>query len=65
MVFKKSKCIMCKKKHLIIFKCECCNKSFCMDHRLPELHECKANFNNKDDLKERLQKIETSKIDKI
>tara|TARA_Y100000816_G_C25850055_1_gene444085 strand:+ start:548 stop:658 length:111 start_codon:yes stop_codon:yes gene_type:complete len=36
-----------------------------MDHRLPELHECKANFNNKDDLKEKLQKIETSKIDKI
>ena len=48
---------MCKKKHLIVFKCDCCNMSFCMDHRLPELHECKANFNNKDDLKEKLQKI--------
>jgi predicted nucleic acid binding AN1-type Zn finger protein len=62
---KKLKCIICQKKHLITFQCHCCNEIFCINHRFPELHACQYDFNNKDNLKEKLQKIEPIKIDKI
>ena len=30
----------CKKKEMIRFECKLCNKNFCINHRLPEGHNC-------------------------
>ena len=35
------KCLFCGKEVYLPFKCPFCNESFCLDHRLPENHECK------------------------
>tara|TARA_B100001027_G_C16235231_1_gene316666 strand:+ start:622 stop:918 length:297 start_codon:yes stop_codon:yes gene_type:complete len=46
----------CKKKiHLICFDCTC-NKSFCLDHRFPEIHRCSEILNIKKNEKEILNK---------
>ena len=36
---KKQKCMYCKKKQLICFTCASCNQCYCMQHKMPELHE--------------------------
>ena len=39
-----SRCEMCNKKlTLLSFTCKC-KKKFCLDHQLPELHQCLFNF---------------------
>lgn len=63
---KKNKCMYCNKKQVILLKCDCCNKQYCMTHRMPELHECSADFHNKDQLKKDLgPQIIPIKVDKI
>lgn len=39
------RCLFCKKKvGLMIFKCHCCENVYCVNHRLPEDHECSSDF---------------------
>ena len=64
---KSTLCSLCNKKlGLIPFKCKC-NDVFCDKHRYSFLHNCKFDFRkeNKDKLKNSLQKIVADKIDKI
>jgi predicted nucleic acid binding AN1-type Zn finger protein len=35
------KCLVCNKEVYLPFKCQFCEGSFCLDHRLPENHKCK------------------------
>lgn len=34
------KCSCCKKQTHIPLKCNHCEKMFCLEHRLPEIHKC-------------------------
>ena len=36
------KCEYCGKEVLLPFKCPYCGKNFCVEHRLPEKHECSS-----------------------
>jgi predicted nucleic acid binding AN1-type Zn finger protein len=41
----KHRCGVCSKKMgLMTFKCSCCEKEYCVTHRLPEEHQCSGNF---------------------
>ena len=60
---KKQRCNHCGKKELIIFNCSCCTKSFCIKHKMPEFHDCKSDYTNKENL--RLDRLTTYKVDKI
>ena len=60
---KKQKCVYCKKKQLICFTCASCNQCYCMQHKMPELHECPCDFKNKDSLK--IEPLIALKVDKI
>ena len=51
MPMKKQKCAHCAKKQLISFQCAHCDNTFCIMHKMPEYHECKSDFQNKDGLK--------------
>tara|TARA_B100001093_G_C26166304_1_gene733755 strand:+ start:139 stop:366 length:228 start_codon:yes stop_codon:yes gene_type:complete len=60
-----SRCEMCNKKlTLLSFTCKC-NKKFCLDHQLPELHQCLFNFKNlgKDQIKTSNPIIQPNKIE--
>ncbi|WXG45023.1 MAG: AN1-type zinc finger protein [Promethearchaeati archaeon SRVP18_Atabeyarchaeia-1] len=35
------KCLVCDKEIYLPFKCQFCEGSFCLEHRLPENHKCK------------------------
>lgn len=55
----------CKKKlGLISFKCKC-GKSFCLDHRLPETHECTFDFKKIEKNNNQIIKCNPEKIKKI
>ena len=60
---KKQKCGVCAKKHLISCHCSHCNGYFCMNHKMPELHECVHEFKKKDSFI--LEKCVPIKIQKI
>lgn len=60
---KKQKCKHCAKKVLICFTCSSCNHTFCIQHKMPEYHECVSNYQNKDLLI--MEKIQPVKVDKI
>lgn len=38
-------CYICNRIEHMPFKCRKCGKSFCIDHRLPENHNCKYDIN--------------------
>jgi len=62
----KTKCAFCTKKSLLSFHCDCCQKSFCISHRMPELHHCEKDYRKKELLKESLgHHIIPLKVDKI
>ena len=64
---KSSRCFFCNKKiKLIISKCRCENL-YCIEHLLPEKHNCTFDYKNngKEKLKLLNPKIETPKIVKI
>ena len=63
MPMKKQKCAHCAKKQLISFQCVHCEKAFCIMHKMPEFHDCKCNFQNKDGLK--MEALAPVKVDKI
>lgn len=56
------RCDFCKHKcGLMIFRCACCKKSFCVTHRIPESHDCE-NYNAlKEKNKVCLESIEAKK----
>lgn len=59
-----SRCGMCNKKlNIMSFTCKC-NKNFCLNHQLPELHKCLFNFKDlaKDQIKKCNPIIQPSKI---
>nr|MDO8100457.1 AN1-type zinc finger protein [Candidatus Njordarchaeota archaeon] len=35
------KCLFCGKEIHLLFKCQFCEGGFCVEHRLPENHQCK------------------------
>ena len=47
------KCDFCGKEVYLPFKCQFCEGSFCIDHRLPENHKCKNLWKAKDLSKEK------------
>lgn len=47
------KCSCCKKFTHVAMKCVHCEKTFCLEHRLPEIHACP------------LQKVEKIKLEKV
>ena len=56
---KKERCFfkICNKKiHLISYECKYCNKKFCNNHILPEVHECEEIKN--------IKNIEVTKLEK-
>lgn len=58
------RCSMCNKKlKLLMFSCKC-NKKFCLNHQLPELHNCIFDYKNigKDDIKKNNPIITPDKI---
>ena len=59
---KRTKCFICNKKFLTIFKCEKCDQVLCITHFAPEKHNCSYDY--KKDYKE-LVKIETNKVEII
>ncbi len=60
---KKQKCFHCMKKELICFVCASCDHTFCMRHKMPEDHQCNANYQNKDSLQ--MEALQPIKVDKI
>ena len=62
----KKKCFFCCKKQLIVLECSSCNHCFCMNHRMPEQHNCECDYHNKEQLKKDLgTKQIPIKVDKI
>lgn len=55
------KCSCCKKQTHIGVKCNHCEKTFCLEHRLPEIHSCP----NQKIEKVKLEKVVAPKVDKI
>uniref|UniRef100_A0AB39JBB2 AN1-type domain-containing protein n=1 Tax=Florenciella sp. virus SA2 TaxID=3240092 RepID=A0AB39JBB2_9VIRU len=56
------KCFVCKKKRQICFKCSHCHKICCINHKMPEQHECNHTYEKLSIIH---QKTETCKIIKI
>ena len=54
------KCACCKKKSHIEFKCQC-EKTFCVQCRLPEIHKCPV-YKSAPVV---LIKVEASKVEKL
>lgn len=64
---KKKKCKHCKTiSSLMLFDCKCKNK-YCLSCLLPETHNCSFDYvnENKDKLKNSLEKVENLKIIKL
>lgn len=64
---KNKKCKKCKNiSSLMLFICKCNNK-YCLSCLLPEKHNCSFDYvkENKDKLKNSLEKVENKKIVKI
>ncbi len=55
------KCSCCKKFTHIGVKCVHCEKTFCLEHRLPEIHACP----NQVVEKVKLEKVVAEKVQKI
>ena len=62
------RCYICRKKlGLMSFTCKCSDKLFCVEHQLPELHNCSFDFKTDglSKLCEKLIKVEHQKVIKI
>lgn len=55
------KCSCCKKSTHIGVKCVHCEKTFCLEHRLPEIHQCPDQKVEK----VALEKVVAEKVQKI
>ena len=60
------KCSYCNKKTMIPIICQC-KMSFCVKHRMPEIHACHVDYREKGklDLSDKLVKVEADKLEKI
>tara|TARA_B100001121_G_C18430131_1_gene498797 strand:- start:384 stop:677 length:294 start_codon:yes stop_codon:yes gene_type:complete len=61
---RKTKCLHCNKKFLIVHLCKC-NNHYCSVHRCPESHNCTFDFKNDSTNKIEFVDCNFKKIDKI